>query len=114
MPRLAGVCSVFTLAGALPPSDAAIFLWHVVFVDRKSRLRSVESTEETAGDASALIAQWLPHNPLLLDFVLSCLILPPSRAGLDLEEGDIRDNRVAGVIEPLMSKVCCVSNKGGI
>lgn len=26
-------------------------------------------------------------------------------AGLDLEEGDIRDNRVAGVIEPLMSKV---------
>ncbi|VDO22601.1 unnamed protein product [Heligmosomoides polygyrus] len=35
-------------------------------------------------------------------------------AGLDLEEGDIRDNRVAGVIEPLMSKVCCASNKGGI
>ncbi|KAK6052181.1 putative T-complex protein 1, alpha subunit [Cooperia oncophora] len=26
-------------------------------------------------------------------------------AGLDLEAGDIRDNRVAGVIEPLMSKV---------
>lgn len=27
------------------------------------------------------------------------------RAGLDLEEGEIRDNKEAGVLEPLMSKV---------
>lgn len=27
------------------------------------------------------------------------------RVGLDLENGDLRDNRAAGILEPLMSKV---------
>lgn len=28
-----------------------------------------------------------------------------NRAGLDLENGEVRDNKAAGVLEPLMSKV---------
>lgn len=30
------------------------------------------------------------------------------RAGLDLENGDIRDNKEAGVLEPLVNKVKCI------